>query len=96
MKGKAVKAEELIQGPDNTKPETVVTALRKIRAAACRPQVLRFVEPGPAPQYAAAAITGGSGRPVRWRARIAVIPTILNPFPDIAVHVMEAEPVRCV
>jgi hypothetical protein len=61
-----------------------------VPAAVRRAQVARFVVPGAAAHHAAAAIAAGPGAAVIWRPLVVVVPAVLDPLPDIAMHVVEA------
>ncbi len=53
--------------------------------------------PGAAPengQSTIAAIGVTPGRPIPRRTLVIVVPTVLDPFPDIAMHVEQAEGIR--
>ena len=55
----------------------------------------RSVVPGPAAQNALAALSARRPcAPVRRSPQIAVVPAVLNPLPDIPVHVVQTKPVR--
>src|SRR5438128_91721 len=53
-------------------------------------QKARVVVPGTAAKNSEAAIWGCNGRAVRRRAGIAVLVAVLDPLPDVAVHVVQA------
>ena len=56
-----------------------------------RAEVLRIKEPGTAANDTAATVTSPPRRAVRGCTLVAVVEAILHPFPDVAVHVVEAE-----
>src|SRR5947209_10094809 len=65
-----------------------------IGTAAGRAQVRGKAVPRAAAQNAKRRVTAGPGRSVRGRPRVALVPRVLYPSRDIALHVVKAEPVR--
>ena len=72
-------SEMMLNGPGNTKTDVDVADGRVVEAPVRGAKVLWVVEPRTAAKHA----RGATG-----------IETILHPFPDIAVNVVEAVPVR--
>src|SRR5262249_9596028 len=53
------------------------------------------VAPGPAADDPEAWVAAREPRrPVRWRAVVGLVPAILNPLPDVAVHVVKPPRIR--
>src|ERR1700680_1657422 len=62
-----------------------------VRVAHGRSEVRRNVEPGTAADEMATAITRFPRRAIRGRPVVVSVIAVLDPLPDIAVHVIEAE-----
>src|SRR5215475_4211712 len=82
------------RSPD-TEAEMVVRVVARVRAAVGGAEVPRFVVPGTAAHDTLSAVaTCRPCRAVRRRSVVVVVPAILDPLPDIAVHVVQAECIR--
>jgi hypothetical protein len=96
--GKAVKIEVLIKRPGNPEPEIVDADDGEVPAADGRTEDPRIDDPGAAAADAVArGIFSFSVRPRRAIARgtlVAVMPDVLHPLPDVAVHVVKTPGVR--
>src|SRR6185369_3077889 len=72
----------------------VAAELRGVAVARGGADQARRIAPRAAAQDAALAIAGAPRRAVERAADVELVPAILDPFPDIAEHVVEAEGVR--
>ena len=84
--------------PPETEAKPIAPLVGGERAAEGRAEVLRMVEPGTAAKDPATLTLGARCRPcgaVRWRTLIGAVPTVLNPFQDVAMHVVQAKRIGC-
>jgi hypothetical protein len=85
----------MLKGPGDAEPEGDAPDVWVDPDAARGTEVRTDVAPSPAAKHAGGAISRFVCGTVAWQGRIRVCVTILHPFPDIAMHVVEAEPVGC-
>src|SRR3989338_8973633 len=82
----------LFESSGETKTGEVVPVVGGVLVARCGAGEARHGAPGPAAANTLRAIAGKPRGPDRGRARIARIPAVLGPLPDIAEHVVESQP----
>src|SRR5688572_27117057 len=85
-----------LQGLRNTKPEIVTTSLRSRvrRTPASRSLHIRIAQKRAVAEHAVCAVPFLVGGAVRGSMGAVGFETILHPFEDVAVHVVEPESVR--
>ena len=81
----------IAKGPGNAESDVAGPDPGAAREAVGRAQVPRNVEPGTAAKNTVNTTAAGPGRAVGWRAGIIPIRAILDPFPDVALHVVKAK-----
>ena len=82
---------------DDAEANTVISLVRDKLITASRAAILRFILPGStAPHSGGICIITEPGAAVGWVPFVSFVPMVLAPFPDVAVHVVEAEVVGVV
>ena len=85
------------KGPGKAEPDDVAPKTGADPVAVGRAQVHSPVVPGAAAKNPESAVdTNGQGRTIYGRPLITIVPAILHPFPDIAMHIMKTKPVRAI
>jgi hypothetical protein len=72
-------------------PVLLVPRVDRHVKAVSRAELLRRREPGTASKHPGLSVTGQPRRAVRRRSRIAGVKAVLHPFPNIAMHLVEAK-----
>src|SRR4029079_8621587 len=80
-----------LQRPGNSKARVFDADPASGGVAVGGAEELGIVVPGSTAQDAESAVAGGPGSAVRRRARIAALVAVLDPLPDVAVHIVETE-----
>src|SRR5262245_47247693 len=75
----------------DTEADAPIASARLVPATRRGAKLGNIAVPGSAADDTARAVTVGPGFPVSGRLVIGLVPAILNPFPDIAMHVEQPE-----
>src|SRR5262245_2623896 len=76
-----------IERPGDPKAVVIHPFIRRSREPVSRAKVPVHVPPGAATQHSVAAIAAGPGATVAGRTVVAIVPAVLDPLPDVAMHV---------